>query len=289
MEKNGAVENISENAELKALETEARKGVEEPAEEEVKEPIEGAEPEPEKKVEENPEDTLTAEPQKTPITDDDRKRIKGIPDKFKNWEDFLKWGSEAEKNMGKALTEKDQLSKQKEQYEILAESLKKELATKVEKGQTTPEEQEQQMAELKDRFFEDPIGYINNIIKAKDKEAADIKSQEEKIRTWDEENKSYETKYGAEKWNDEIRPELLKISHDRPYLSSLKEVVAIYLMNESDKVEKTQVDKDKKLTDKKKAFVETGGGSPAASKSVIDEIAGATSIADLEKMKDRIK
>jgi hypothetical protein len=216
-----------------------------------------------------------------PISDADREKF-GIPAKFKDWGAVVKWGSEAEKAKSKAESEKGELERKAREYEEMLLELKKDDAPKSGVSDT---EKAQMAAKFQEDFNADPIGTMQNLFREFENR---IQSREQKTvqeQTWAREEKEISSapEY-KEIWDSEVKPALIAIAKERPYLNSLEEVVAIYERRKAREKEFNAQDSEVKKTAKKAASTEAGGSTGGISEDLMKHIASAKSQDDMAKI-----
>lgn len=234
------------------------------------------------------EPATPAEPEKTEISVEEREKFK-IADKFKYWEDVVSWGTEAEKQKSAVETDKGKLLTQLNEYEEVISDLEKNLEAKEKKGEITTEEKEKTIEQFQTEFSENPVATMNKLFSAFEKRLESKQTKEKDDTNWDKEEAKLKVseKYKG-KWG-EIKPELAKIAEKKPYLRTIGEVLAIYEQQQATEATVIKDDKTKKDEEKKGAFAETKESIGVGAKSVLDKIAGATSLEDLEKVASGIE
>jgi len=216
--------------------------------------------------------------EKTPIPEEERKKFK-IPEKFKFWEDVVKWGSEAEKAKSRAESDKDRFKADLEERERIIS----ELSQKEKEGEITEEQREQMTMQFRNEWDKDPVACMEKLFAAHERIKETSRERTEQQKTWKKEETEIREKYGDDVWTDTLKPALIKIANDRPYLKNLKEALAIYELEKKDIEAENATDARRKKTEKEKAFSEGGRGKAEVPKNVFDAIAAATNDADLEK------
>lgn len=228
------------------------------------------------------------EPQKTEITEEIRTKF-DIPEKFKYVEDFSKWGKEAEKAKSRAEVELDKLrqdySKNAEKIAYLEGQL-----SKIDKKEDVSEESERLAEAFREDFEKDPVATLNKVLsKYEEKKLEQEKEKQAKIeqqRVYEQikqEEQSLLNHYGEDRYTKEIEPELRRISDEKPYLRSLKDAHAIYLVNKQEKEKALKLEQEQKRQIKKKTFSETGTDIKNDAEKEGNKIENATTIEELDR------
>lgn len=220
------------------------------------------------------------------ITEADRTKY-NIPAKFKDWAAVAKWGAEAEKNAGKLATEKGELENKTKEYEEMLLALKED---KTEKSGLSTDEKAQMSARFQEDFNSDPIGTMQRLFAEFENRIQSKGNQSAQVSKWEKEEAeiSSDPAY-KDNWSSEVKPELIKIAKERPYLTSLEEVLAIYERNKG-KVEKfNKDDSELKKIAKAKALSESGHGAGGVNEDLMAKIASAKNNDELEKLASKIK
>ncbi len=220
-------------------------------------------------------------------------------DKFKTYQGFAKSYKEVEQHKSKLENQIKDFQQQIEDYE----SQILDMQDKMEKGLTAkppagaPENAEE-LERIKEEFAEelrtDPLKAIGKIMQLYDQsrnaKLSEVKKKEEAEKYKKEyitEEKKYKEKYG-EKWND-VKKELAIILKDRPNITSLRDLVAIWKDLQEEKEEQLLSEQEKKDREKTSARSETGGGKPPLPKDVLAQINNASSMQELVKIGQQLK
>lgn len=236
-------------------------------------------------VEEGTEVTETPA-EKTVISDDDRKKF-GIPEKFKYFEDVVKWGSEAEKAKSKAEQEKARYEQQLTEREEIIADFERSAKEQEQKGQITAEEREKMVSQFNEDWSIDPVGTMDKLFRAFERRLDEKQTRTVMEQKWRNEEDEIKKRY-PDNWDSEVKPALAKIASNRPYLQSIEEALAIYELNKKKEELLNKTDSEKKKTEKKSAFSETGSGSGVVSSDIYDKIASAKTVEELEEITRRV-
>ena len=220
-----------------------------------------------------------------PITEADRTKY-GIPAKFTNWEAVVKWGSEAEKAKSNAESEKDKAERKMQEYEEMLLELQN---VKDSAGLTT-DEKSQINAKFQEDFSTNPTETIQKILNEFEKRIISKQIQSNQVLKWEkEEAEMLSDPIYKDIWLSEVKPALIKIAKERPYLNSLEELMAIYERNKSKESKFNKDDSDAKRTAKAAALSESGHSSGGLNEDLMKKIAAAKNNEELEKLAARIK
>ena len=265
-----------------------------------------SEPAPQPPVNNDPEPAAPApsEPEKpvekTPIDASLRTKL-NIPDKFATLEDYAAWAGEAEKQKSKAEFEKDELSKSIAKLEGMIEGMKSGRPPEEAKPKDMTDDER---AELDAQFHESPTRYLEKVEELREKKRQELLSREReatenqkleqarqealaRVQKEEEELKLY---FGHDKWDKEIRPELVKIYNERPYLQTLEDCLAVYerrmAVQKQTHEKSLKEETERKTHEKREAAAVSGRGVSAAGGqgggNVVDKIFGATTIEELD-------
>jgi hypothetical protein len=238
-----------------------------------------------------------------PISEDFRKRYK-VPDNIKTMKALADWGPNAEKNMQKALSERDkktseslETEKRLVKMEAMLEQFAQNTNDKVKEGQLSEEEKQIQDENMKYLMENKPSEFVNLIREQIRKEALSeeqkkheeqTKSEREKIvkdanERHTKEMDGLKTKYG-ETFETDILPAIKKIAEERPYLQSFEEAEIIYLHNKSIAENKAKETEAAKRKEKEESNGET------SHRSADDDLAGDDKLAkDIENFSGSLK
>ncbi len=249
------------------------------------------------------DDISTFESFNEEITIPQHKQLFG--EKFKTYGGFAKSYREVEKDRGKILSERDTLSKQIEDYEsqILdlndkieksqlaskqtggngedktkLEEIKAQLKMKLQSGD--PEQMLEAITEILGKYDEYKTGLT--------KEEKDKQEREQIKQEFTETEKKYVEKYGEEKWKI-MKVELAQIMKQKPYINSLRDIVAIWKDQQDGKEEELKAEQTRKEGEKLSARSETGSGTPPLPKDVMEEINNATTSEQINKLGNKLK
>ena len=220
------------------------------------------------------------------ISDADRTKY-AIPAKFKDWNAVVKWGSEAEKAKSKAESEKGELERKAKDYE---EMLLETQSAKPDTSGLSNDEKTQMAAKFQEDFSTDPIGTMQKLFSEFENRIQTKQTQSSQVKKW--ENEEAEISSAPEYkdiWASEVKPELIKIAKERPHLTSLEELLAIYERNKGKADKFNKDDSDAKKSAKLAALAESGSGSGGISEDLMKKIASAKNQDELEKLAPRIK
>ena len=220
------------------------------------------------------------------ISDADRTKY-AIPAKFKDWNAVVKWGSEAEKAKSKAESEKGELEKKAKDYE---EMLLETQSAKPDTSGLSNDEKTQMAAKFQEDFSTDPIGTMQKLFSEFENRIQTKQTQSTQVKKWEKEEADISsTPEYKEIWASEVKPELIKIAKERPHLTSLDELLAIYERNKGKASKFNKDDSDAKKAAKLAALAESGSGSGGISEDLMKKIASAKNHEELEKLASRIK
>lgn len=297
----------------KELEKEAKKANEQ-AKKELEHLDKGEEPP--KKIKDSKEvkkqDSKEKEVEEEPITPEYRAKYK-VPDYIKTHKALAEWGPNAEKNMHKALAEKDKsissslenekrLAKMEAQMEQLSKSLKGD----VQDGTITAEEKAIEEEKMRFLMENNPAEFAKLIkeqvrqealTEAQKKQEADEKEKLDKIKkeSKDRQQKEYDEmkeRYDSQeegKFERDILPAIKKIAAERPYLQSFEEAEIIYLHNQRILEEQNKAEEETKRQEKSSSNAEVSHRSIDDSKSddsiasAIDSLPETASLAELDR------
>ncbi|MEW5897519.1 MAG: hypothetical protein AB1668_07535 [Nanoarchaeota archaeon] len=218
------------------------------------------------------------------ITEEDRKKYSELPEKFKDWKSVIAWGSEAEKAKSKAEMEKSEYERQIREYEEMIAEMQSE------KEGLPREEKEKMLSKFREDWETDPVGTLQKFFDAyESKIEAKLKTQEMADKWHKEEMEILKDPEYKKNWDSEIRPALYKIAKERPHLNSIEEVLAIYERQKAREKKFNDMDSDKKKTERKEAFSESGGGVSGTEGDLAKKIASAKNMEELEKLASKIK
>lgn len=220
------------------------------------------------------------------ISDADRAKY-GIPPKFKDWSAVAKWGSEAEKAKSKAESEKGELERKNREYE---EMLLETQSAKPDTADLSTDEKTQMAANFQEDFASDPIGTMQKLFSEFENRIQTKQTQSTQVKKWEQEEADISSapEY-KEIWASEVKPELIKIAKERPHLTSLEELLAIYERNKGKAAKFNKEDSDAKKTAKLAALAESGSGSGGINEDLMKKIASAKNQEELEKLASRVK
>jgi hypothetical protein len=256
-----------------------------------KKPEADPEGEDEGEKEENEEVPLdeTQKPEKTLITDDLRKQL-NIPGKFKYIEDYTRWGKEAEKANSYAQSELNRVKRDQEERDRKLAYLEGQIAQMNKPAGMDDEEKERIAEAFREDFDKDPQGAMMKVIEAYDKkrQEKEHKKQQEHVKNQLSEQNMKEQKkildeIGEDKFYNEVLPALDKIAKEKPYLTTVNEAYAIYLLDKQEFNKQIKEDGERKRKIKKKSFSETGYPKPTDESDPMDKISNANSIEELDK------
>lgn len=220
------------------------------------------------------------------ITEADRTKY-GIPAKFKDWASVAKWGSEAEKGTTRLAAEKGELERKNKEYEEMLLALKED---KTDKSGISTEEKEQMAARFQEDFTKDPIGTMQKLFAEFKNNIQSEGQKSAQVSKWEKEEAEISSDPAYKDiWASEVKPELIKIAKERPYLNSLEEVLAIYERNKGKINKFNKDDTEEKKKEKERAASETGRGAGGASEDLLKKIASAKSNKELEELASKIK
>lgn len=212
---------------------------------------------------------------KTPIPEDQKHLF---PSKFKYLEDVAAWGAEAEKAKGRAETERDQIRTDSEAKEEDARGA----------GAPTEEEKQAVLAQFQDEWATDPMGTLQRALDERDsrRDGHDAQNQQQKL--WVEEDEFYSDQYGEKEWEDTVRPALAQIARERPHLRTLEDAIAVFEYGRNQGAASDRQEHEGKQREKSSAFSESAGAGARrpGEKSVVQKIGAASSMEELDKMRD---
>lgn len=217
---------------------------------------------------------------KTPISVEHRALF---DEKFKYYEDVAKSYKEIESYKSRIENEKGQVQQKVSEYEEVITDLQEQLNQlrvmgkgNSDAGRQAKSDIETAKAEL-DAYIEEKI----NKSKEKEQQEKGLKEQQDKFHNDD---KFFATKYGQEKWEKEIRPQLAELWKTRKHIYDLRELVAIWKDQREDKERDLEREAERKKNDKNGAQSESGKGGTVP-KNLLERIAAAESVKDLDKIK----
>jgi hypothetical protein len=265
----------------------------------------------EEKDEKKPEEKKLKEQEKhqkkeedEPISEDFRKKYK-VPEHIKTMKALVEWGPNAEKNMNKALSEKDKeraLSTEAEKRLSKLESILENITQKkVDDGGMSEEERMIKAEKLRKLQDDDPVAYAEEIKRQvkeealkeeKTKEDVEVKEiidrtvkeiHEKQKQEWQE----LKAKYG-DKFEAEIVPALKKIAAEEPTLKSFKVAEELYLYRLKVAEEQRQAEDEAKRREKEGLNSETSHKTVEVEGSEDDKklaaIEGAKDLKELNKV-----
>jgi hypothetical protein len=227
--------------------------------------------------------------QSTPIPKDIRQKLK-IPEKFKDMESLVKSYSEVERFATQARMELSKKSQEMQQLQELAGRLQKE----VEKGNISPEDRDEAIAQFKVDFELDPIATLKRVFgkdapKEKENQGEQFGSVpppiiQEKLKQAESDFEDLTRNMSAQekiKYSDE----LMQIAKDEPNITSLKTLNEIREFRQYKL--KQKLEQEKAIKDKQKQSVNFVNGSHLNDNDYgvdVKKIRNAQTIEELEKM-----
>ncbi len=257
---------------------------------------------------------------RTPIDEVLRKKL-NIPEKFKDWESYANWASEAEKAKSRAESERERILKERTDFNEKLASLQEtvgKLDERLKQGVREGDISQEEREEIRDRFLadwnEDPLiameklftvfkGRIDKESEAKTKKEQESltekKLQEEgqkRQQTWNDEEEELMAVYEREGVSREdylksIAPAMVEMLKQKPNLFklaqqgelSITEIHDLYLIQKEKEQQELEAEAETKRNEKKEAVVETGAGVRRPGEGDrLNKITGAKTIADLE-------
>lgn len=230
------------------------------------------------------------EQEKFLITEEDRKRFPNLPEKFKDWNSVIAWGIEAEKAKSRAEAEKANYERQIQEYEEIIAEMQAAKEEKASQSQVSGEDREKMLAQFREDWETDPLETLQKVLDVYISRIEAKTKSDEMVKKWEQEEREIlkDPQY-KDIWETEVRPALYKIAKERPYLTSIEEVLAIYERQKAKEKRFLEQESAKKKTEKKSAFSESGGGGGSVAESLAKKIASAKSIEELEKLASQIK
>jgi hypothetical protein len=144
-------------------------------------------------------------------------------------------------------------------------------------------------AKFAEDLGEDAHGAVQKMLDAFERRLEDKASRKDRDSKWKaEEDEFRKDPDYKERWDSEIKPALIKISQEKPYLQSIAEVLAIYERQKGREAKANGDEAQRKKEERKGAHVEHGAGTKV-SQNLTDKISGAKSLDELDKLASQIK